>query len=135
MQKTSFIAPTIHHPPKTNKQKKSHNISKHCSKIKHFFATNSRYETICTRNVFPKFHKVLQHEANDIVSKWPGGHPVIIQSCFFFFLNLFLLCPFQFKILKHFVTKALKRIYTLFILISLPLQKYIYPQMCTQQQL
>lgn len=54
--------------------------------------------------------------------KWLQGHHMTIQSCGFFFF-----CPFQFKILRHLITKALKRIYTLFILISLPLQKYIYP--------
>lgn len=53
--------------------------------------------------------------------KWLWGHHTVIQSCLSF-------CPFQFKILKHLITKALKRIYTLCILISLPLQKYIHPQ-------
>ena len=66
--------------------------------------------------------------------KWLRGHHMIIQSWvfvfFFVFCFLFFFCPFQFKILKHLITKALKRIYTLFILIRLPLQKYIYPQMC-----
>lgn len=54
-----------------------------------------------------------------VSKKWPLTATLSFKAGIFF-------CPFQFKILKHLITKALKRIYTLFILISLPLQKYIY---------
>lgn len=56
-----------------------------------------------------------------VFKKWLQTATLSFKAVFFF-------CPFQFKILKHLITKALKRIYTLFILISLPLQKYIYPK-------
>lgn len=55
-----------------------------------------------------------------VFKKWLQTATLSFKAVFF--------CPFQFKILKHLITKALKRIYTLFILISLPLQKYIYPK-------
>lgn len=55
-----------------------------------------------------------------------GDCNIVIQSIFPLFFSF---CPFQFKILKHLITKALKRIYTLYF-DQLTSSEIYLPQKC-----